>query len=298
MKRIILFLSISLIAFSTLSAQVSKSELLNQRNQYFQLYKGFKDTMTIRTWSNMVELSNRLEKVVLLDNVLIDSLQNTTAENVISKPDLNLESKVQELSSVKDQLITDNARLNAEFDALSKQKSNHIFIIVVIIIVLILVIISWVRVLMKYKRFEKYSDRTNDKLLTLKQIHKQEMDLLKDEITKLKDDQLLMESTADQMKKSYEILKSEQSQNIPSDTISDEEGLNEVRKEMEAISEEVSSILDEKQKIEEDLKIATQELLKYQNANKTMEDELIKNQQATKSIEDELELLLRKLKNE
>lgn len=292
MKRILLFLCINLITFSTLYSQEEKSKLLEQRDQYFQHYKEFKDTLTIRTWLNMVELSKRLENLVLVDNILLDSLLLNTPVIV------NTETKDQEVNSIKDQLITDNARLNAELAAVSKQKSNYIFIIVVILILLAFVTITWLKVLMKYKQIEKISGRSNDKLLMLKELNKKEQDLLKDEIKKLKDNQLLLENTASQMKKSYEILKSEQSQSIPSVAISEEEGLEEMRREMEVIGEEVSSILEEKQKLEEELKIANLELLKYQNANKTLEDELIKNQGSTKSIEDELEALLRKLKNE
>jgi len=287
MKKLLSILILCLVTLSASFSQSGNSDLLKQRNQHFQYYKDFKDTLTIRTWLNMVELSNRLEAVVIIDNVLLDSL-------LIGTPsDANLEARVQELSTIKDQLINDNARLNAENTSMSNQRSNYIFSIVVIIFVLILVVIAWIRNLMKIKHIEKFSDRSDEKVLNLKQKHKDELDLLKDEIQKLKEDQLLMENTASQMKKSYDILKSEKS-----DDSTDDESLEEVRKEMEAISEEVSSILEEKQRIEDELKLTYQELLKYQSANKTMEDELIKHQGATRSIEDELELLLRKLKNE
>lgn len=292
MKRILLLISISLLTLSALTAQEKNAELLNQRNQYFQHYKVFKDSMTIRTWLNMVELSKRLEDVVLLDNILLDSL-------LIGTPaDVNLEARVKELSSLKDQLITSNARLNDSYTTISKQKSNLIFIIVVIALILLLLMISWIRNMLKYKHIEKFSGRSSEKILNLKQTHKEELDLLKVEIEKLKEDQILMENAASQMKKSYEILKSEQSDNDSSIGLNNDEGFDEMRKEMEAINEELSSILEDKQKIAEELKMANLENLKYQNANKTMEDELIKNQEATKSVEDELELILRKLKNE
>jgi len=291
MKKVLLILILCLVTLSASFAQSGNSDLLKQRNQHFQYYKDFKDTLTIRTWLNMVELSNRLEAVVIIDNVLLDSL-------LIGTPsDANLEARVQELSTIKDQLINDNARLNAENTSISNQRSNYIFSIVVIIFVLILVVIAWIRNLMKIKHIEKFSDRSDEKVLNLKQKHKDELDLLKDEIQKLKEDQLLMENTASQMKKSYDILKEKMSDDFTSEGPSND-SIDEVRKEMEEISEEVSSILEEKQRIEDELKLTYQELLKYQSANKTMEDELIKHQGATRSIEDELELLLRKLKNE
>jgi len=291
MKKSFFILIVCLVTLSASFAQSRNSGLLKQRNQYFQYYKNFKDTLTIRTWLNMVELSNRLEAVVLIDNLLLDSL-------LVGTPtDANLEARVQELSTVKDQLITDNARLNAENTSILNQKSNYIFSIVVIILVLIFVVIAWIRILMKFKHIEKFSGRSNEKLLDLKQKHKEELDLLKDEIQKLKEDQLLMENTSSQMKKSYDILKEKMSNDFTSEGPSND-SIEEVRKEMEEISEEVSSILEEKQRIEDELKLTYQELLKYQSANKTMEDELIKNQDTTKSIEDELDLLLRKLKNE
>ncbi len=293
MKQILLFISISLFTFSAINAQESKTELFSQRNQRFQQYKEFKDTLTIRTWSNMVELSKRLEAVVSIDNILFDSLMINSP-----KRNINLETRVSELTAIKDQLIGDNARLNAEYTTISKQKGNYIFIIVVLIILLTLLTISWIRNFVKFKHIEKSSNKSNEKLLNLKQAHKVELDQLKDEIQKLKDDQLLMENTASQMKKSYEILKTEQSYNYTSEGPSEDDGIEEVRKEMEEISAEVSSILEEKQRIEEELKLANQELVKYQSANKTIEDELIKHQGATRLIEEDLELLLRKLKNE
>ncbi len=268
MKKILLVLSITLFAILVTYAQENSSELLNQRNQHLQHYKAFKDTMTIRTWINMVELSSRLEAVVLIDNILLDSLLIDTPNNA------NLEAKLRELTGVRDQLITDNARLNVENVTSKKRESNLIFIVVVVSIILIIVAISWIRYMMRCKQMEKTSGKNSKKVTNLKQMQKEEVDALKDEIKKLKEDQLLMENNASQIKKSYELLKSESDIKPEDISVADEDALEDIRKEMKALSTEIANILGEKDKLEKALKKANEELASQKDDNKSMEDEL------------------------
>jgi hypothetical protein len=55
---------------------VSADSLLRaERLQYYTKYRTLKDTITVNTWVNMKRMNDNLEKIVEIDNLLIDSLR-------------------------------------------------------------------------------------------------------------------------------------------------------------------------------------------------------------------------------
>ncbi len=278
MKKVSLFLIFQCVIILSIFSQNQNTDLLNQREQVYQHYKSFRDTMTIRTWINMVELSKRLEAVVVEDDKILKNLPQDSPVTVSNDPRIN------QLAQEKEQLINDNLRLNNENEAFSNRKNTYVFFIVLLVILLIFSSFYWIRNTMKFKQMLTQNTKDDKKILNLKQQHKEETDALKEEIEQLKADKMIVENSANQIKKSFDVLKSESSmaKNKVSDV--DDEALNEVRKEMKELTSEIAKVLVEKQKLEEELLNANEKL-------KTQEE-------SGKAIEDELENLLKKLKKE
>ncbi len=278
MKKVSLFLVFQCVIILSGFSQNQNTDLLNQREQVYQHYKSFRDTMTIRTWINMVELSKRLEAVVVEDDKILKNLPQNSPVTVSNDPRIN------QLTQEKEQLIKDNLRLNNENEAFSSKKNTYLFFIVLLVILLIFSSFYWIRNTMKFKQMLTQNTKDDKKILNLKQQHKEETDALKEEIEQLKTDKMIVENSANQIKKSFDVLKSESSmaKNKVSDV--DDEALNEVRKEMKELTSEIAKVLVEKQKLEEELLNANEKL-------KTQEE-------SGKAIEDELENLLKKLKKE
>ncbi len=278
MKKVSLFLIFQCVIILSGFSRNQNTDLLNQREQVYQHYKSFRDTMTIRTWINMVELSKRLEAVVVEDDKILKNLPQDSPVTVSNDPRIN------QLAQEKEQLINDNLRLNNENEAFSNRKNTYVFFIVLLVILLIFSSFYWIRNTMKFKQMLTQNTKDDKKILNLKQQHKEETDALKEEIEQLKADKMIVENSANQIKKSFDVLKSESSmaKNKVSDV--DDEALNEVRKEMKELTSEIAKVLVEKQKLEEELL----------NAN----EKLKAQEESGKAIEDELENLLKKLKKE
>lgn len=266
MKNFILIIAICMSSF--VFAQNNDVTLLDKRDQFFKYYKNYKDTMTIRTWVNMVELSKRLEAVVMIDNILLDSLLGSTPVYE------NLKLQNKELLNQRDQLIAENVQLNNENTFTNKQKENLIFIIIIISTTLIICVIFWIRKIIESRNTQEYFVRFNKKIIDLKEAHKKEIDTLKSEIEKLRTEKSLLERNTNQVEETYEILNDDKVQKRKKINKNDELTLSEVRKEIEDLNEEISSILTDKQKLEKDLKKSKEELSTYLIENKKLEEDL------------------------
>lgn len=78
-KHLILIVFVMVVL--PLSGMVYGNELFQQRSVYTEKYRSLKDTMTIRTWKNMKEMTDNLEALVLLDERIIDSLRRKSVQD-------------------------------------------------------------------------------------------------------------------------------------------------------------------------------------------------------------------------
>ena len=257
--------------FVILSNNIFAQGLMNQRNQAFKEYRAFKDTMSIRTWINMVELSDRLEKVVLLDNSLIDSI-------LIGSPsDANMEARIQELSKIREQLITDNSRLNQLNSDRTKQSKLYYSLFIISIVLLVIILSLFVYQFNKFRSIKNNTDANSENTLKLKHFYNKEITKLKSELVNIQDEKVLIENNALKIRKSFEILKVEKGDLEKKVTDAQEtENLEEIRNTMEEMSLEVSRIMEEKRDLELDLSKAKHDLSNQIEINREIEADLEK----------------------
>lgn len=259
----------SIFIFSiSLNLFTQEADLLSRRNQSYQEYQLLKDTMSSRTWINMVNLSKKLEEVVILDGFLLDSLLTGTP-NI-----LNLETRIMDLAKVRDQLLTENARLNDQFDAIEKARKTFKLLFIGSGILVVFFIIATILLFNKFQRLNTQSDNYNNDRLKLKYNHKEEIDKLKNEIEKYAEEKLLLENSAIEIKKSFDILKSEKQLLAEEVSSTSDKEIEEIRKEMKEMSTEVAKILEEKDEFEEALGMANLKLAHQIDTNKKFEEEL------------------------
>lgn len=260
---------ISIFIFSiSLNLFTQEADLLSRRNQSYQEYQLLKDTMSSRTWINMVNLSKKLEEVVIIDGFLLDSLLTGTP-NI-----LNLETRIMDLAKVRDQLLTENARLNDQFDAIEKARKTFKLLFIGSGILVVFFIIAAILLYSKFQRLNTQSDNYNNDRLKLKYNHKEEIDKLKNEIEKYAEEKLLLENSAIEIKKSFDILKSEKQLLAEEVSSTSDKEIEEIRKEMKEMSTEVAKILEEKDEFEEALGMANLKLAHQIDTNKKFEEEL------------------------
>lgn len=304
-KQILNIFIISL--FLVLSSNIFAQDLLNQRNQAYQDFRSFKDTMSIRTWTNMVELSNRLERVVLIDNALMDSL-------LIGRPaDINLETRVSELSNIREQLINDNARLNQISIDQTKQYKLFYTLFIVSTALLIILLSIFVYQFNKFRSIKNSKDTNSEDISKLKTFYNQEITKLKRELVNIQDEKELIENNAIQIRRSYDALKDakkllEEDKKIIEqkvENVKESEDLDEIRKSMEEMSLEVTKILEEKRDLELNLGKVNHELSSLRDVNTEMGTNLEKlNQELSdqveinKEIETDLENIFKRIKKD
>lgn len=260
---------ISIFIFSlSLNVFTQEADLLSRRNQSYQEYQLLKDTMSSRTWINMVNLSKKLEEVVIIDGFLLDSLLTGTPNT------LNLETRIMDLAKVRDQLLTENARLNDQFDAIEKARKTFKLLFIGSGILVVFFIIAAILLFSKFQRLNTQSDNYNNDRLKLKYNHKEEIDKLKNEIEKYAEEKLLLENSAIEIKKSFDILKSEKQLLAEEVSSTSDKEIEEIRKEMKEMSTEVAKILEEKDEFEEALGMANLKLAHQIDTNKKFEEEL------------------------
>lgn len=262
--RILSFAFLLIITHSF--AQENKFEL--ERDRLYQDYMHFKDTMTSRSWLNMVSLTNKLEAVIQFDNLMLDSLNSNSPDQS------NFEERIAELSKVKDELIRNNAQLNDEFSKSDKARSGLFIASIILSILLLALLIFLIIVSLKYR---KNSIETEDYMadtLKLKHLHKEETDTFKDKIEVLTGEIELMENNALAMKKSFNVMKSEQAGLINQQPQNSTEELEEIHKELEELSHVLNKAIQERDDFEESLGMANLKLAHQIDLNKKFEDDL------------------------
>jgi flagellar basal body-associated protein FliL len=254
--------------FMMISGFAQKDELKLQRDSLYQEYVNFKDTMSSRTWINMVDLSNKLETVVLFDNMMLDSIA------IVSPGESVLQARVLELSKLRDELIADNARVNTALSQTEKYKNTLLIIAIILGLLLVGVVIGFIFIINKHKKLSSDSDNYMEGILKLKEAHKKETDLLKDQIEEYAGEMELLENNALSIKKAYDILKSEQAMQseIPPSNNSNE--IADIRKEVEELSDEMAKLIAERDEFEEALGMANLKLAHQIDLNKKFEADL------------------------
>ncbi len=257
-----------LVLFVSLNVISQETDLLTQRNQLYQEYRQIKDTMTSRTWINMVNLSNKLEQIVILDGLLLDSLLTGTPTTI------SLETQILNLANIRDLLLTDNSKLNGKINTLEKTGKIYKILFEVCGVLLLLFIVTAIILFNKSQWANTQPDSFNDDMLKLKNKHKEEVDKLKDEMEKYAEEKLLLENNALEIKKSFDVLKSEKQILAEEVSSSNDNEIEEIRKEMRELGSEVATVLEEKDELEEALGVANQKLAHQIDANKKFEEEL------------------------
>lgn len=254
--------------FMMISGFAQKDELKLHRDSLYRGYTHFKDTMSSRTWINMVDLSKKLEAVVFFDNMMLDSMA------IVSPSESILQARIQELSTLRDELIADNARVNTSLSQTEKYKTTFLIIAIILGLLLVGVVLGLIFIITKHKRLSSDSDNYMDGILKLKEAHKKETDLLKDQIEEYAGEMELLENNALSIKKAYDILKTEQ---VSRPDIAPSNNTNEIadiRKEVEELSEEMAKLMAERDEFEEALGMANLKLAHQIDLNKKIEADL------------------------
>lgn len=239
-----------------------------QREILYQEYMQVKDTMTSRSWLNMVNLANKLEAVVRFDNVMFDTLSFASPDQA------NLEARIAELIKVKDELILSNAQLNEEFTIAEKARSGLFIASIVLGIILLVLLVVLVMVTIKYRKLSLEAENHMADTLKLKYQHKEEMDVLKDQIENFEEELELMENNALEMKRSFDVMKSEQVFRASQEPQNNTKELQEIHEELEELSNELTRVMTERDEFEESLGMAKLKLAHQMDLNKKFEVDL------------------------
>lgn len=262
-KQILSFILLCIVGFAS-----AQNEKQLERERLYNDYKIFKDTMTTRTWINMVNLSDKLEAIVSYDNALIDSLW-------VKKPgEADLESRIQELSKLREELVINNARLNEAFARAENAKKNLLISTIVIGVLFLSLLIGFLLIFSKYRNLMAENENSSQNILKLKNQHKQEIDALKDKIELFAGEKEMLENNAQEMRKSLEIIKSEQYKKKEEHSQGSNNEIEEVRKEMEELSSEITRLIEERDEFEEALGMANLKLAHQIDRNKKFEADL------------------------
>ena len=277
-KQILSFILLCIVGFAS-----AQNEKQLERERLYNEYKIFKDTMTTRTWINMVNLSDKLEAIVSYDNTLIDSLW-------VKRPgEADQESRIQELSKLREELVINNARLNEAFSRAENAKKNLLIATIVIGVLFLSLLISFLLIYSKYRKLMAENENSSQNVLKLKNQHKQEVDALKDKIELFAGEKEMLENNAQEMRKSLEIIKSEQYKKKEDHSQTSNNEIEEVRKEMEELSNEITRLIEERDEFEEALGMANLKLAHQIDRNKKFEADLesLLGRLKTKPKEDE-----------
>lgn len=247
-------------------AQLTDQQL--ERNKLYKDYTNMKDTMTSRTWINMVNLSNKLEAIVLFDNAMIDSL------SVKAPGQENLEARIQELSKLREELVINNARLNETYARSENTRKSYFIMIIILGASFLTLLVFFLIVFTRYRKMMVDTVDSNQKILELKHQHKQEIDDLKDLIEVYEGEKEMLENNAQEMKKSFEIMKSEQMRRSDESSSTSTSEIDEIRKEMEELSNEIARVMEERDEFEESLGMANLKLAHQIDLNKKFEADL------------------------
>lgn len=264
-----LFSSILCFTFIFCASAIFAQGTLNQRDQAFQDYKAHKDTISVRTWLNMVTLAEKLETLVLLDNVLLDSLLVGTPTNA------DLELRVSELSKIREQLITDNARLNQSNIDFNNQYKLFYVLFIVSSVLFLMVLGFFIYHFRKFKSVKHTTNAHGEDAKKLKQFYNEEVAKLKKEMINIQDEKELMHNNAIQMRSSFETLKEEKkSLETQLKEAKETDNFEEIRTNMEEMTQEVSKVMEEKRDLELEVAKLKQDLTNQMDHNKSIEEDL------------------------
>jgi len=205
---------------------------------------------------------------VFFDNMMLDSMA------IVSPSESILQARVQELSILRDELITDNARVNTSLSQTEKYKNTLLIIAIILGLLLVGVVIGMILIITKHKKLSSDSDNYMDGILKLKEAHKKETDLLKDQIEEYAGEMELLENNALSIKKAYDILKTEQVSNFDIAPSNNSNEIADIRKEVEELSEEMAKLMAERDEFEEALGMANLKLAHQIDINKKFEADL------------------------
>ena len=277
-KKLFLFTLVGIICFSSLFSQQKNNSLVDKRDSFYQEYKQYKDTMTARTWINMVNLVKHLENIVIIDDSILSNIGVEKEESGLTEA----EQKLMETRQTLDQLIIQNNKIKDDKDNAQKRLFSVAVVAGLLLIALIIIIVASVSLRSKYKKLENYFKNTNDELLKIKDEKIFENNEVKSKIEIVEQEKELIENNLQEVKKAFETMKLENDLYSKSTQGIDRETYKELAEEFNVLKSEINNILVEKQDLEKSVKEVN---LKY---NQELE--------YRKQIENELKSILERFK--
>ncbi len=277
-KKLFLFTLAGIICFSSSFSQQKNNSLVDKRDSFYQEYKHYKDTMTARTWINMVNLVKHLENIVIIDDSILSNIGVEEEESSLTKA----EQKLMETRQTLDQLIIQNNKIKDDKDNAQKRLFSVAVIAGLLLIALIIIIIASISLRSKYKKLENYFKDTNDELLKIKDEKIFENNEVKSKIEIVEQEKELIENNLQEVKKAFETMKLENDLYSKSTQGIDRETYKELAEEFNVLKSEINNIIIEKQDLEKSVKEVN---LKY---NQELE--------YRKQIENELKSILERFK--
>ena len=277
-KKLFLFTLAGFICLSSSFSQQNNNSLVDKRDSFYQEYKHYKDTMTVRTWINMVNLVKHLENIVIIDDSILSNIGVEKEESGLTEA----EQKLMETRQTLDQLIIQNNKIKDDKDNAQKRLFSVAVVAGLLLIALIIIIVASVSLRSKYKKLENYFKNTNDELLKIKDAKIFENNEVKSKIEIVEQEKELIENNLQEVKKAFETMKLENDLYSKSTQGIDRETYKELAEEFNVLKSEINNILVEKQDLEKSVKEAN---LKY---NQELE--------YRKQIENELKSILERFK--
>ncbi|MCD4772788.1 MAG: hypothetical protein K8R41_05325 [Bacteroidales bacterium] len=271
-KKLFLFLLIVLMSILCLYSQQDNNSLKEQRDAYYKDYKLCKDTMTVRTWINLVNLVEHLENVVKIDNTIINNIdeKDDNKEPGLTKA----EKKLMEARQTLDQLIIQNNKIKDDKDSAQKRLYTVAVIAGLILIFLIIFLIMNITLKSKYKKLENDFKYTNDELLKAKDINTINENDVRSKIEKAEQEKELIENNLQEVKKAFEALKVQIDTPSGTEQGIDRETYQELAEEFNILKSEINNIIAEKQDMEASVKELNIKYAQELESKKQMENEL------------------------
>ncbi len=135
MKKVILFLSI-LLAFIVLCAQDVDKDLRNKRDNLLNNYFQHRDTVTVRTWINVITSNKYLEEIRIMDSILL-----TKNSNALEKPYQMIDDLEEDVNNLTKQNLALKSQIDAVYEKDTFEKTTFQFTILVASIFLILFVL-------------------------------------------------------------------------------------------------------------------------------------------------------------
>ena len=308
MKKILISLLLLFIV-ACIYSQPALKTINSKRDSLYLKYREHKDTVTVRTWVNVVRLNNYLQQIVELDSVLLENFQ---------QKDRLSQQNTDALNGKLEMLRGENKRLEFEKNTLEQQsfiyKRYFLFAITLAVFFFILFLVILIRskkhkvtirklegkvkdyytqlhdTKQQIERFEKTEVHLASEINRIKTTLGEELKHAREAQVKAEDEKLMLENQISAVKKAYE---------------REVEKRKETELELEKIKEKLkrtedhAGILDNiaklrKSKIVNDLKKKINQL---EEKLQEMQQKLKGEMESRRTIEEELSALLDKLKN-